>query len=235
VEVFLVDGRARFHVANHLYRFDAAQKKFVQDRELIARIPELADAGGRPVFDGFGRLWFTAQGAAHAIDLTQDGPGRSIKMAPLGFAPTGYTVEDDGKVWMFEKRRLARMDLQQPGPPDVPIKALITSVYFPASQRQIFSPGASVAPLVYLDNSPAFHFAAPANPFRSPITFEVLLEGAGKQWVQMGGVGSAAFNRLKEGDYVFHVRPVSGGVTRGSEALLRFTVRPPWFQRHWPG
>jgi PAS domain S-box-containing protein len=230
VEVFLIDGLARFHVANHLYRFDAGQKKFEEDRELISRIPELADAGGRPVYDGFGRLWFTAKGAAHAIDLTRDGASRSIKMAPLGFAPTGYTVEDDGKVWMFEKRRLARMDLQQHGPPDVPIKALITSVYFPASQRQIFSPGATVAPLDYLDNSPVFHFAAPANPFRSPITFEVLLEGAGKQWVQIGGVGSAAFNRLKEGDYVFHVRPVSGGVIRGSEALLRFTVRPPWFR-----
>ena len=58
----------------------------------------------------------------------------------------------------------------------------------------------------------------------------LLLEGAGTQWVQMGGVGSAAFNRLKEGDYVFHVRPVSGGLTRGSEAVLRFTVRPPWFR-----
>src|ERR1700684_1254508 len=47
---------------------------------------------------------------------------------------------------------------------------------------------------------------------------------------EIGGGGSAAFNRLKEGDYVFHVRPVSGGVIRGSEALLRFTVRPPWFR-----
>ncbi len=230
VEVYLIDGVARFHVANHLYRFEPPGKRFAQDRELVARIPELADAGGRPVADGFGRLWYTANGAAHAIDLTGAGGNRSIKLAPVGFAPTGYTVEDDGKIWMFEKRRLARMDLQQHGPPDIPIKALITSVYFPASQRQIFSPGASVGPLAYLDNSPVFHFAAPANPFTSPITFEVLLEGAGRQWVPLGGVGSAAFNRLKEGAYVFHVRPVSGGLLRGSEAILRFTVRPPWFR-----
>ncbi len=230
VEVYLIDGVARFHVSNHLFRFDPAQKRFEEDRELVARIPELADAGGRPVNDRFGRLWYTANGTAHAIDLTAAGENRAIKMAPVGFAPTGYTVEDDGKVWMFERRRLARLDLQQHGPPVIPIKALITSAYFPASQRQIFSPGASVGPLDYLDNSPVFHFAAPANPFTSPITFEILLEGAGTQWVQVGGVGSAAFNRLKEGNYVFHVRPVSGGLLHGTEAVLRFTVRPPWFR-----
>jgi PAS domain S-box-containing protein len=106
-------------------------------------------------------------------------------------------------------------------------------VDFPTSQRQVFKPGTALAPLDYVDNSPIFHFSAPANPFTSPVTFEVLLEGAGTQWVSMGSVGSATFNRLKEGDYVFHVRPVTGGVVRGEEAFLQFTVRPPWFRTPW--
>jgi PAS domain S-box-containing protein len=233
VEEFLIDGTARFHVSNHLFRFAHAQNGFVEDRELLAQIPELAGAGGRPIADGVGHLWYTANGAAHAIDRNASGGMREIKMPPVGFAPTGYTVEDDGKVWMFENRHLARIDLQQHSPPEVPIQALITSVDFPASQRQIFGPGAAIKPLDYLDNSPIFHFSAPANPFTSPITFEVLLEGAGTQWVSMGGAGSATFNRLKEGDYVFRVRPVSGGIVRGKESLLRFTVRPPWFRTTW--
>jgi PAS domain S-box-containing protein len=85
-------------------------------------------------------------------------------------------------------------------------------------------------PLKYADNSLIIHFVAPANPFALPITFEVLLEGAGTQWVSTGAVGSASFNHLKEGDYVFRVRPVAGGVTPGAEARLQFTVQPPWFR-----
>jgi PAS domain S-box-containing protein len=83
--------------------------------------------------------------------------------------------------------------------------------------------------LPYADNSLVIHFAAPANPFGAPINFQVMLEGAVTQWVSTGNVGSAAFSRLKEGDYIFHVRPVVG-TTIGTEAILAFTVQPPWYR-----
>jgi len=37
------------------------------------------------------------------------------------------------------------------------------------------------------------------------------------------------FNRLEEGHYVLHILP-RAGATRGAEATLAFTVRPPWFR-----
>ena len=230
VELYLLDGVARFHVNRLLYRFDDIRRRFVEDRELLGRLPQLAIAGGRPTTDSFGRLWYTLDGVAQVIDRSVAGGNRPVKIAPVGFAPTSYTTEDDGVIWMFEKRRLARMDLRLPPPPDNPLRALITSVQFSASSRQIFAPGAALEPLNYADNSLVIRFAAPANPFASPITFEVLLEGAGTQWVSTGAVGSATFNRLKEGDYVFRVRPVAGGTERGAEDRLAFTVRPPWFR-----
>src|SRR5690606_17143952 len=111
-----------------------------------------------------------------------------------------------------------------------PLRALITSVQFSASGRQVFGPGESLKALDYSDNSLVVHFAAPANPFALPVTFEVLLEGSGTKWVSTGAVGSATFNRLKEGDYVFRVRPVARGSAPGAEARVAFTVRPPWFR-----
>jgi C4-dicarboxylate-specific signal transduction histidine kinase len=72
-------------------------------------------------------------------------------------------------------------------------------------------------------------FAAVASPFGPPLSFDVMLEGATDRWVSTGTVGSASFNRLKEGSYVFHVRPMIGG-TPGKEARLGFTIRPPWFR-----
>ena len=62
------------------------------------------------------------------------------------------------------------------------------------------------------------------------MTFEVLLEGSGTRWVSTGTVGSATFNRLKEGNYVFRVRPVARGSAPAAEARIAFTVRPPWFR-----
>jgi PAS domain S-box-containing protein len=227
-EVYLLDGTARFHVANHLYRFDEAKQRFVTDLELIARFPQLEFAGGRPVTDSSGRLWYTAGGAIQVIDRSAAGGNRRVKIPPIGFAPTIYTSEDDGVIWMFEKRRLARIDLRQPQPPEAPLHALITSVEFPASNRQLYAPGQSMDPLEYDDNSLVFNFDAPANPFSSPVTFEILLEGAGTGWVSSGADGSATFNRLKEGDYVFRVRPVAGRNEPGAEDSLKFTVQPPW-------
>jgi PAS domain S-box-containing protein len=61
------------------------------------------------------------------------------------------------------------------------------------------------------------------------VSFDVRLEGSGADWVSAGGGGSTAFNRLKEGRYILHVRPRSAGET-GDETTLSFTIRPPWFR-----
>jgi C4-dicarboxylate-specific signal transduction histidine kinase len=230
VELYVLDGITRFHVANHLYRFDDTRRKFVEDVELLARIPQLAVAGGRPVTDSFGRLWYTANGGIQVIDHTAAGNNRPVKVPAVGFAPTSYTAEDDGVVWMFEQRHLARLDLRLPETPASPLVAFITSVQFPASGREAFAPGGTLEPLNYADNSLVLHFVAPANPFGVPVTFEFLLNGAGTQWISTGAVGSARFTGLKEGAYTFRVRPVAGSVTRGTEARLAFRVKPPWFR-----
>ena len=115
---------------------------------------------------------------------------------PCRICPDQLRAEDDGVVWMFEKRRLARIDLRLPQRLDAPARALITSVELSSSSREVFNPSDSLGSLSYSDNSLVFDFAAPANPFGPPITFEVLLEGAGTQWISTGGVGSAPrFNR----------------------------------------
>ena len=229
-EIYVLDGVARFHIADQLYRFDAVARRFVSDRELLAVLPQLAIASGRPVTDNRGRLWYTFEGVTRVIDRSATGGNREVAIPRIGFAPTHYTVEDDGVIWMFARRRLARMDLDLAWVEPQPPRALITSVEFPASGRQIFDPGERLDALDFTDNSVVFRFAAPANPFAAPITFEVQLEGAGTGWVSMGAAGSATFNRLKEGDYVFRVRPVVAGREAGPEARLAFTVWPPWFR-----
>ena len=230
IEPYIIDGVARFHWGNQVFRFDDTRQVFVDDRELVAKYPQMTTAGGRPATDGLGRLWFSSKTGTQMIDRRAPGGDRLTEITQVGFAPTGCTAETNGVAWMFVKRHLVRVDLRIPAPPAVPSRAMITSVQFSSGSRQIFSPGETLEPLKYADNSLVIHFAAPANPFSAPITFEVLLEGMGSHWVSTGAVGSAAFNQLKEGDYVFHVRPVTRGKIPGGEDRLGFTVRPPWFR-----
>jgi PAS domain S-box-containing protein len=229
-ELYQVSGIVRLHVGGHLCRFDEATGKFVEDRDLLAEIPQLAVAMSRPVTDNLGRLWFTADGRMRVIERHAAGGDRSVTIPTVATAPGGYTMEDDGVVWLSEKRKLARMDLRLPGQPNRPLRALITSVQLPASHRLLFAPGAALENLDYADDSMTFTFAAPANPFGSPLTFEVLLEGAGTHWVSSGTVGSATFTRLKEGNYAFHVRPIAAGAAPGTEAMLKFTILAPWYR-----
>ena len=229
VQIFVFDGVARFNMPNHLCRFDETTHRFVEDRELLARFPEVTAWNGRPTTDAAGRLWFTANGGANFLSAVSGEGRRSLETVPVGFEPNEFTMEDNGVVWMWGRHRLTRFDPRMPSPPAVIPRAMITSVQFSASNRELFAPGPTLGRLPYTDNSLVVHFAAPANPFGSPVTFEVLLEGAVTQWVSMGNVGSAAFSRLKEGRYVFHVRPVAG-MTIGTEAQLAFTVQPPWYR-----
>jgi PAS domain S-box-containing protein len=229
VQVFVFDGLARFNMASHLCRFDEASHRFVEDRDLQARYPEIHSWNGRPMTDASGRLWFTANGGVHALNATSPGARHSVETIPVGFESAEFTMEDNGVVWMWGSRLLARYDPRIPSHPLDKPRAEITSVQFAASNRRLFSLGPTLGSLPYADNSLVIHFAAPANPFGAPINFQVMLEGAVTEWVSTGNVGSAAFSRLKEGDYIFHVRPVVG-TTIGTEAILAFTVQPPWYR-----
>ena len=130
---------------------------------------------------------------------------------------------------MWGRQRLVRYDPRVPTVPPGELRAEIDSVQFAATNRHRLEPGSGLGRLPFSDNSLVFSFAAPANPFGGAVAFEVRLEGAMTDWVSMGGVGSATYSRLKEGRYVFHVRPVRGG-RPGIEDSIAFTIEPPWFR-----
>ncbi len=229
INVFVLDGIAGCNTAGHLFSFDPHTQRFSRDQELARRVPAIADSTGRPARDASGRLWFAHRGTVCFTDDTRGGVNPVVKSLPLGFEPTEFTMESDGVVWMQARGHLIRFDPRIPFPPAHPLDALITSVQLAASNHHFYAPGPAIAPLPYADNSLVVRFAAPASPFGSPVSFEVLIEGAADRWVSTGTAGSASFNRLKEGSYVFRVRPVIDGAP-GGEARLSFTVQPPWFR-----
>jgi len=228
--VFLIDGVVRFTTSLHLQRLDPRTQLIVADEEMIRRVPDLLNCTGRPARDPSGRLWFACQGTLHYADDLRPGASLAGGTLPLGFEPTEFYMEPDGVIWMQARGHLVRYDPRMPKPPgDIPVKALITSVQLTASDRRLYTPGPELPPLRYPNNSLVVRFVAASNLFGPPVTFEVMIGGATDKWLSTGTVGSASFNRLKEGRYVFHVRPVVNGVL-GEEARLAFAVEPPWYR-----
>ena len=231
-QIFVIDGVARINLPNHIFRHDPATDRFVDDHAFTRDYPISLGSLGRPTKDARGRIWISSGGTLRTIDTTQPLQARQPIDMVQGFAPYDFVTENNGTVWMLDRKRLVRYDPTMPSPPERTLRALITSALLPNSGQHRTSPGARIPDLDYADNSITLRFAAPANPFAASISFEVLLEGPGLQsqhWTSTGTLAAATYNRLKEGHYLFRVRP-RAGTREGQEATLAFTVRPPWYR-----
>ncbi len=228
-QIFVIDGVAHFGVTGKTQRFDRALHRFVDDTELTRRYPEAVGAHGRPTRDSAGRLWIARQGGVAMIDDQADAAHRYSEPLPADLRPYMFTMEQGGAIWMHERRRLSRYDPSMPLPEPTPLRAIITRVQLGAGGHTLYPVEKRLPALAYANNSLLAHFLAPGNPFGPPVSFEVRLEGAAGDWFSTGSTGAAAFDRLKEGNYVLHVRP-RAGTNIGEEATLAFTIQPPWFR-----
>ena len=229
VAPFAVDGNVTFNASNRWLRFDEPARRFVPDILFSRKIAGLADCGGRPARDGLGRLWVTALNQPEVLeDLGEDPPRNLHEKFPMGLRPWTYFPETGGVVWMVSYHRIVRYDPGIPVAATPPLRALITHVTVPASNRTLLATD-ELPPLDFSDNSLVVHFVAPGHSFASSVTFEIMLEGTREGWSPVGSSGVAVFNRLKEGNYVLHVMPRIGELP-GIEATLKFSVLPPWFR-----
>jgi len=231
VQSFAIDGIVRINLPTHILRFDEPTGRFTEDTDFLHLYPELRNSVGRPIRDPLGRIWFTTAGTLHQLDPSRPQNDR-LRTILSGFGPYDFTTEDNGTIWMLDQGRFLRYDPRAPSPRVQKLAGLITSVQLSGINRYIRSPGPVIEDIPFAGDSITIHFACPANPFTTPVTFEFRLEGAGQaggDWTPSGTVGSASFNRLKEGRYVFRVRPLSG-VRIGDEAAVAFTIRPPWYR-----
>ncbi len=231
VQLFAIDGTVRFNLPNRVFRYSDITGRFVDDTDFLKLYPEMRNCVGRPIRDPLGHIWFTTAGTVYQLDPSLPTDER-LRIVQAGFGPYDFTAEDNGIVWMLDRGRFLRYDPRTPTPPVRQLTGLITAVQLSGSNRQVLNPGPAIPDLPFEDNSLTFRFACSANPFTTPVTFEFRLEGSGQtagSWTPNSTVGSASFNRLKEGRYVFRVRPLSG-VRIGTEATVAFVIRPPWFR-----
>ncbi|MEO6995254.1 MAG: hypothetical protein ABI273_16730, partial [Lacunisphaera sp.] len=232
VQIFALDGRVNFNMDGRIFRFVESSHRFEVDEQFARDFPGITNIAGRPARDALGRVWITANGSVHVLEGERGHWHDLNEPMPPGFLPYAFIFETGGVVWMHSDRRLVRFDPAMPRAAVVPFRAIFSQLNFTASGRTVFPTTPTLPPLEANDSSFSARFLAPNSPFGSAVDFEVELEGVDSRWSSTGAGGSATFNHLKAGDYVLRVRPRAGGIV-GGEAVLAFTVLPPWYLTGW--
>jgi len=230
VEAFTIDESLRINCSGRTLRFAPNLDRFVNDLEITQRYPELLNTiGGRPARDAHGRIWIPDTDIVRIVSLGIGEASRHVEHLPADLKPGTFVCSPDGVVWMQERLRFARYDPSMPAAEMPPPKAIITRIHFPSSGRMLLSPARALPDITHDNNTLIAHFAASCIPYGERVTFEILVDGMGDQWIPTGVTGSAMLNSLKEGNYLLKVRPrLSTGV--GEEAQLGFTILPPWYR-----
>jgi len=210
-------------------RYDPAGHHLSPDTALLARIPALMGALGRPASDSLGRLWITKPDKVLIVDPGRSPATEAAAAIPEGLQPLYFTPQSDGVMWMNEPMRLARFDPALPAPEAPLLRARITRVELPARGLVLFPADGRIPSLGVPDNTLLVHYLAPNQPFGQSVSFDVQLSGAGGGWVSTGNIGSITFNHLDPGEYQLHVRPRLGQRT-GEEDVLGFSVLAPWYR-----
>ena len=79
------------------------------------------------------------------------------------------------------------------------------------------------------ENNISFYFNVPYAGKYQPVNYQFQLAGDRDQWSDWTTRSSAAFYRLKPGNYRFLVRARVGNVLTRNIAELSFRIRPPWY------
>ena len=196
------------------------------DTAFLHEFPALQGVEGRPIMDSQGRVWATATDKLRVLAAHAPASAESQESIPLELRPYHMTPQDDGVVWLNQSMHVARFDPSIALPDKTPLRALITRLEFPSSDRVLYSVGDSIPALAYSDNSLIVHYLAPNSPLGQPVSFDVQLEGSGKGWLSVGNTDAMTFNHLTPGEYRLRVRPRIGDQL-GIESAVRFTVLTP--------
>ncbi len=232
-QLFEVDGTARVNVAGRTLRFDEGTRRFVSDVEFLKRIPQGRPINCRPGRDASGRLWAVTDEVLHLYRETRGGLVADETAGLFtGHMPLFFAFEDDGVVWLQENCGLLRYDPNVPRPMEAPLRARITHVDLPSSERRILPRGGAIGDLPYGDKSLVAHFIAPGSPLDASVSFEVKLDGSDRDWNNVGGAGSAAFKNPGVGRHRLLVRPRLGDRVGEVDSLV-FAVLPPWYRTWW--
>ncbi|HUX44725.1 MAG TPA: GAF domain-containing protein, partial [Terracidiphilus sp.] len=221
----------------HIYRWDAAQQRLVQDDRFLLPVDGpgmsaiLVPIGDHAVWSTTITLSGSREGmftqAADGSWHLEENAFRDLKRFGIGF----IRRDTDGSYW-FLGDALLHFSLGSAHAAPPPIPTLVrqvrngSAVLFGGVQR----PGASALKLPPASNNLHFQFAALSYSNPAGTEYQYQLEGVDKDWSQWDKQTEANYSGLGPGSYRFRVHSRTDDGQLGEEGDFSFVILPPWYR-----
>ncbi|MBN1449025.1 MAG: hypothetical protein JXA28_13930 [Bacteroidetes bacterium] len=237
--VHALRGRLVMITEDRTYTYDALRDRFIVDSVFGALDPTSLEDPRFIHEDSRGRIWIQQfDGTVGMASLDRDGN--------LVFESTPFSrlrnegilsmhSDDDGVCWFGSEGKLVRYDPSVPQRFRKPFQTLIRSLHVDGKTRY----GGNTLPPV---DTPlrisckhrrlVVALAAPYFGMRQAMQYTYRLEGRDTLWQMSGRNGEVEFFLLPPGRYLLRARAMNAEGVYGREAVIAFTVLPPW-ERWW--
>ena len=232
-EATLLPGRDGFRAivaGKGVFRIDPAAARLVPDPVFAAV------AGDGDLFlgaeDSLGNVWLNTVPPSVVVrrDGVLRGERRLVPQVPGRDFQALVTLEDT--VWLSSELGLFRYQVSSsPPPPPLP-RPLVRRVVAGRGTLLFGGSGAKAAgaPAEVPANERRIRFECAPLTHYAPVAFQVLLEGAERDWSDPSAEASREYTNLWEGSYAFRVRTRDAQGVTSPEAVYRFRVLPPWYR-----
>jgi serine phosphatase RsbU (regulator of sigma subunit) len=115
-------------------------------------------------------------------------------------------------------------------------KVFISGVYLNEDEEFIYHTNYSTLPeyiIAYENNSIRFAFGANAYLGSIENEYSYYLEGEEENWSKWKSTPFVDYQRLREGDYVLHLKAKNFYGFESPETTFAFTITPPWYRTWW--
>lgn len=195
--------------------------------------------------DGLGNLWLASSSGIIRLPLAEIEKGfhdrtyrvrhvlydasDGLRGDPIGFGAPTAAQADDGMLWFITSDGIARLHVRYAEKKRLPPPVVIENI---VADLQQISPqdGAVLAPHT---GNVQINYAGLSLRAPEKVTFQYLMEGFDKQWVDAGTRRQAFYTNLPPGHYRFRVKADNDGAPNETEAVWAFRIAPDFYQTGW--
>lgn len=149
-----------------------------------------------------------------------------------------FTIKKDrdGIYWMGGINNVYAYNEKLSTKYDKPFSTRIYAVYLNEDQEFVYNPdylNQKDFSLNYEDNTIRFEYTTDAYLGGFTNEYSYYLEGEESTWSKWKNTHTVEYQRLSEGDYVFHVKARNFYGFESEETTFAFTILPPWYRTWW--
>ena len=229
-----IDGETVIASHRGLFRYDATHDRLDPFKELENRL-EGHNAYTYLYQDKKGRLWYAADGTLHVVaGKERDGFLNDCLIEDfenISFTADGrQTVigtEDGFALLSLEQRPQTGRQAQQ-------VRPYIRSIYIGNYADTLFYGCRQPVRIAWRDNSVRLEYSTNNYDPTTTVQYSYWLEGSAEQkWSPYSRHRIKEYTNLPEGNYTFHVRIMTAGLSTPVETSFSFTILPPWYRTWW--